>query len=77
VADPVPGGGFAWWPGTSMATPFVAGQAALVRAAAPKLPVRKVAATIDHTARKLAKAHLGFGSVDVMSSLRFAQAHPT
>jgi subtilisin family serine protease len=76
IAGPVPGGGFAWWSGTSMATPFVAGQAALLRSAAPTLPAQKLTRTIEHTARKLAKAQLGFGTIDLVSSLQWVAAHP-
>jgi subtilisin family serine protease len=76
IAGPVPGGGFAWWAGTSMATPFVAGQAALLRSIAPNLTAQKVTRTIEHTARKLAKAQLGFGTIDLVSSLRSVTHSP-
>jgi subtilisin family serine protease len=70
IAGPLPGGGFAWWAGTSMATPFVAGQAALLRSAAPTLQAQKLTEAIKHTAHKLAKAQLGFGTIDLVSSLQ-------
>jgi subtilisin family serine protease len=72
IVGPVPGGGFARWAGTSMATPFVSAQAALLRSAAPSLSTQRVTQTIEHTARKLAKAQLGFGTIDLISSLRSA-----
>src|SRR5262245_7925053 len=37
IVSSVPGGGYAYWSGTSMATALVSGQAALVRAARPDL----------------------------------------
>jgi subtilisin family serine protease len=42
----VPGGGYGNWSGTSMATPLVSGEAALVRAAFPRLNTVKVAKQI-------------------------------
>jgi subtilisin family serine protease len=72
--------GYAWWSGTSMATPFVAGQAALIRSLRPKLDVRDVADLIGGTARSLDTLNptfaqlLGDGRIDLAASLRSATA---
>ena len=59
ILSSVPGGGFGTWSGTSMATPLVAGEAALVRAAYPTLkPAKVVQRIIDK-------------SVDIRRSVRF------
>ncbi|HSB12687.1 MAG TPA: S8 family serine peptidase [Blastocatellia bacterium] len=46
ILSTVPGGGYGTWSGTSMATPLVAGTAALVRATSPTLSTPKVAQRI-------------------------------
>lgn len=43
------GGGYATWSGTSMATPFVAGQAALLQSLDPTLSAREIAGVIERT----------------------------
>ena len=50
VTGCVPGAGHRLWKGTSFATPFVAGTAALVRAAYPKLTADEVADRLIRTA---------------------------
>lgn len=50
IISAVPGGGYAAWSGTSMATPLVAGAAALVRAAQPSLGPGETARRIVETA---------------------------
>ncbi|GAB4424274.1 MAG: hypothetical protein OHK0015_02800 [Chloroflexi bacterium OHK40] len=57
-----PTSGYAWWSGTSMAAPFVAGQAALIRSAGPGLEVREVGAIIGGTAHG---PHHGIGGSPV------------
>ncbi|HEX8185114.1 MAG TPA: S8 family serine peptidase, partial [Blastocatellia bacterium] len=50
ILSSVPGGGYGTWSGTSMATPLVAGEAALVRAAFPSLkPAKIVQRIIDNS----------------------------
>lgn len=53
VLSAVPGGGYGSWSGTSMAAPLVAGEAALVRAAAPLLDPAAVAQRIVATAKPI------------------------
>jgi hypothetical protein len=52
ILSSVPGGLYGTWRGTSMAAPFVAGEAALVRATFPSLTGRKI---IDHIKRTSAR----------------------
>jgi subtilisin family serine protease len=73
-----PTSGFAWWSGTSMSTPLVAGQAALIRSLNPSLSPAVVARFISGTA----EAHnspqysgqLGAGLIDIGDSLASAAA---
>jgi subtilisin family serine protease len=70
-----PTDGYAWWSGTSMATPFVAGQAALIHSAAPTLNAREIALLIGGTAHSIDilnpqfAGRLGAGQVDIGASL--------
>jgi subtilisin family serine protease len=50
IISSVPGGGYGTWSGTSMAAPFVAGQAALVQAANPLLTAAQVVQQMTATA---------------------------
>ncbi len=69
VLGPVPGGGYAWWAGTSMAAPQVAGQAALIRARAGDLKAKDQVEAMTKSARKLRAVKVKFGAVDLMASL--------
>ncbi len=53
IYSTVPGGGYASWSGTSMATPFVAAQAALIRAAMPTLTTTNVVRRIIQTCDRI------------------------
>jgi thermitase len=72
-----PSDGYAWWSGTSMAAPFAAGQAALLRSYDPSLELEDVAELMGGTAQSLASANsrltsrnwLGAGKIDVAASL--------
>jgi thermitase len=72
-----PPSGYATWSGTSMATPFVAGQAALIHAKAPAANPRQIATLIGATAKSLDQLNpeydgeLGEGRVDIGASLEY------
>ncbi|MBK8903201.1 MAG: S8 family serine peptidase [Anaerolineaceae bacterium] len=50
ILSSVPGGGYGTWSGTSMAAPFAAGQAALMRSAFPELSAVEVVEEVEETA---------------------------
>lgn len=69
-----PRDGYAWWSGTSMAAPFVSGQAALLHSLAPTLNARDMANLIAATARPIDGQNpafagmLGAGQIDLGAS---------
>jgi subtilisin family serine protease len=71
-----PPSGYAWWSGTSMATPFVAGQAALIRQLDPTITAARFASVIGGTAYSLDTLNgrydgmLGQGRINIGASLR-------
>jgi len=75
VVGPMPGGSYASWAGTSMATPFVSGQAALLEAEVPGLSADKVSECIDQSAVKLAGNPVQFGAINIPASLKYALTH--
>lgn len=68
---------YGWWSGTSLSTPFVSGQAALIHSFRPQLSVRQIAALIAQTAQSVNAQNpayvggLGAGLPKVYSSLEF------
>ncbi len=60
-------GGFAPWSGTSMSAPLVAGEAALLRAVAPELSAREIAARITASAAPMRNRF--FGRADAATAL--------
>jgi subtilisin family serine protease len=77
-----PTGQYAMWSGTSMATPFVASQAALIRSLQPPASSRCVTTIIRTTAQSLTTSdptyasQLGSGHADVGASTQYA-ANPS
>jgi subtilisin family serine protease len=75
IYSPFPLNGYAWWSGTSMATPFVTGQAALIRSVAPALTPEAIAQRIYASAHSLDETNptyaglLGAGFPDIVASL--------
>lgn len=59
---------YAYWSGTSMATPFIAGQAALLQGLHPALSAQDIQGCIRDTAQPLTP-ELGAGLADLMASL--------
>ncbi|WP_336921072.1 S8 family serine peptidase [Aquipuribacter sp. SD81] len=73
VLSTVPGGGYEAWSGTSMASPYAAASAALLRAAQPALDEAQVRARLEGTARDLGArgwdSTSGYGLVDPVAAL--------
>ncbi|MDQ4129115.1 MAG: S8 family serine peptidase [Actinomycetota bacterium] len=80
IHSPFPTGRYAMWSGTSMATPFVAGQAALIKSLKPDAPAGCVTEIIGATAESLAVSdptyarRLG-GHADVGASTAYARSN--
>lgn len=80
IHSTLPVDGYGSWSGTSMAAPFVAGQAALLLSLNPNLEVVQVADLMGGTAVNLNPFNptylnqLGMGQIDVIASLQALQA---
>ena len=70
-----PGSQYAWWSGTSMSTPFVSGQAALLLGRVSSLSLNQIGVLIGGTADSLDTLNpgyvglLGKGQIDIQASL--------
>lgn len=69
IVGPLPGNDYAWWSGTSVAAPLVAGQAALLKSATVSAPVKKLTGWVEQTARKLHGVDIRRGRVEIVASL--------
>jgi subtilisin family serine protease len=75
ITSPAPGGRFARWNGTSLATPFVAGQAALILGQNPNIKPNKLVEAITKTTKKVHKRKLHNGAINIPASLNHARSH--
>jgi subtilisin family serine protease len=69
IVSTFPANGYAAWSGTSMAAPFVAGQAALLRGLDSRLTVEQMSARIVTTAKPLVGGPTGAAVIDIPASL--------
>jgi subtilisin family serine protease len=80
VYSAFPGGGYAWWSGTSMAAPFVSGQIALLRSVNPSLTQSQIGQIIGATVQPIDaqnqhyNGQLGLGRIDIGGSLAYLSA---
>lgn len=81
ILSTVPGGEYAYRNGTSMAAPYVAGVAAMVKAANPELTPDEIEDILDKTAvdimEKGRDQDTGFGLIDAYSAVYMAPMHST
>ncbi len=68
ITSTFPWGAYATWGGTSMAAPFVAGTAALVRSANPGLATKELARRLERTSSLLCRTDIG--QVDPVAALK-------
>ena len=68
----VPGNGYEIWSGTSMATPVVSAQLALVSAAQPLLDAKHVEEQLKETSTDIKGVKLKYGAIDIPASIRRA-----
>ena len=74
VTGPLPNLQFAQWQGTSMATPFVAGEAAVIRSAYPQVKSSDVINAINSSAQHMADTQIGHGRINILGALKAAAA---
>lgn len=80
ISSTYPLSGYAWASGTSMATPFVAGQAALLQSLDPQITLDQIGALLGGTARPVDAVNLpyrgllGRGHIDLPASLQSLQS---
>lgn len=69
LVSAIPGGGYDAWSGTSMATPVVAGQLALLRSLRSELDPKKLEERVGSTTRKVKDVRLRYGAVNLLASI--------
>lgn len=69
VVGPYPGARYVNWAGSSMATAFVSGQVALLRASFPGVRLARALDAIRDTARYIDKHQVAYGGIDPLASL--------
>jgi uncharacterized protein (DUF1501 family) len=73
ILSTVPGGGYGTWSGTSMATPLVAGEAALIRAANPRMNTPQVTQQI--TSKGVSYRNFIRTRIDAAAALGLGRPH--
>jgi subtilisin family serine protease len=76
VVGPLPDDQYALWAGTSVAAPFAAGEAALIRSVAPQMHMDHLMDAVCKSADHLPNNRVHYGAIDVVGGLAFAKAHP-
>ncbi|MED4754643.1 S8 family serine peptidase [Brevibacillus choshinensis] len=81
ILSTYPGGRYAYMSGTSQATPFVSGVAALLKASEPALSVNELTNRLLNTAADLGKTgrdnQYGYGLVNASRAIQSDSSHPT
>jgi subtilisin family serine protease len=74
IVGAVPGGGYAYWNGTSVAAPFVAGQAALIRSRRPVQDATHTIRAIQQTTTVIkVKGQPDVRPINILQSLKYAR----
>jgi hypothetical protein len=69
IVGPMPGGSYALWAGTSMAAPFVSGQAALILSMHHGMNATQVFQAIENTTTQLPNNPIHSGAINIVASL--------